>query len=130
MLCLPLATGLSPGCGERHENLAHLLLPTPQSNSPAVISALRTFATHSLFLYLCESVFWSRKARLGEEFLPRLHDWILAEHRGGAGCKRKQNCQPLTFLPHWLAQPFHITLEKNHVNISQLLVTDNVHINK
>lgn len=130
MLCSPLAPGLSLGCGERHENLAHLLRPTPQPNSLKVIPASRTFATHSFFLYLCESVFWSRKAGMGENSCPGLYNWVFAEHRGGAGCKRKQNCQRLPFLPHLLALPFHITSEKNHINILQLLVTNNVHVNK
>lgn len=129
--CSALATGLFKGCGERHENLAHLLPLLASAKFPRGHSSFGDFP-HMLILslpvWICTLEHKSRNRV--KNFCPWHYDWVSAEHRCRAWCKSKQNCQCLTSLPHSLALPFHIMLEKICINIFQLLVIDNMHMNK
>lgn len=100
----------------------------PGSSSPEPLLFFRAFP-RPLILSLPVGIWiWEQGGRnMVINSWPWHYGWVYAEHRAGTRCKRKQNCQCLTFLPHSLALPFCITLEKIHIDILQLLVTECVH---
>ena len=97
-------------------------------SSPGSLLFFRAFP-HPLILSLPVGI-WIREQgsrNMVKNSWPWQYGWVCVEHREGTRCKRKQNCQCLTFLPHSLALPFCITLEKIHINMLQLLVTEYAH---
>lgn len=124
--CSEPATGLLTGHGGRPENLACLvpaLGQVPQFPRASPLLQGLSSPTHSLST--CGNLnLGAGRQEYGEKFLA-LTLWLgLCKAQSRTRCKRKQNCQCLTFLPHSLALPFWITLEKIHINILQLLVME------